>query len=238
MTRNRRPAFNQPFEGLKHMLERKARQVPESDRKTAASGRPKPTPSREVEKRLFEEAMTGVTPMRRGNCVAREAVFRNIDGSTPPDENEAVRALERLVRDGEGFVVSQTAEYVEGRLARSHPELTRRLHRGDFTIQDHLDLHGMGVQEARSSLERFLKQSIEAGRHAVLIVHGRGLSSPRKPVLKTRVCEWLSSGYWRKWVVAFTSARLCDGGGGATYVLLRRRPVSKRDCKGFNLNIS
>jgi DNA-nicking Smr family endonuclease len=62
----------------------------------------------------------------------------------------------------------------------------------------------------------------------VLIVHGRGLSSPAKPILKTKVIKWLTSGPWRKWVMAFTSARWCDGGAGATYVLLRKRPVTKR----------
>jgi DNA-nicking Smr family endonuclease len=40
--------------------------------------------------------------------------------------------------------------------------------------------------------------------------------------------EWLTRGPWRKWVVAYSSARIYDGGAGATYVLLRERPVSKR----------
>jgi DNA-nicking Smr family endonuclease len=46
--------------------------------------------------------------------------------------------------------------------------------------------------------------------------------------LKTRVAEWLSTGYWRKWVIAYASARWCDGGSGASYVLLRRKPAPKR----------
>jgi DNA-nicking Smr family endonuclease len=61
-----------------------------------------------------------------------------------------------------------------------------------------------------------------------LVIHGRGLSSPADPVLKTKVAEWLCSNRWRKWVVAFTSARMCDGGSGASYILLRRRPLSRR----------
>jgi DNA-nicking Smr family endonuclease len=32
----------------------------------------------------------------------------------------------------------------------------------------------------------------------------------------------------RKWVIAFSSARSCDGGAGATYVLLRQRPLTMR----------
>jgi DNA-nicking Smr family endonuclease len=62
----------------------------------------------------------------------------------------------------------------------------------------------------------------------ILIIHGRGLSSPADPVLKTKVIQWLSTGPWRKWVMAYASARLCDGGAGATYVLLRNRPATKR----------
>jgi DNA-nicking Smr family endonuclease len=62
----------------------------------------------------------------------------------------------------------------------------------------------------------------------ILIIHGRGLSSPAGPVLKTKVIQWLTTGPWRRWVMAFASARLCDGGAGATYVLLRRQPTTKR----------
>ena len=55
-----------------------------------------------------------------------------------------------------------------------------------------------------------------------------GLSSPAEPILKSKVYRWLTTSPWHKWVIAFTSARLCDGGAGATYVLLRRKPIKKR----------
>ncbi len=76
--------------------------------------------------------------------------------------------------------------------------------------------------------EEFLKWAMNTHKKGVLIVHGRGLCSPSEPVLKKKVEEWLTRGPWRKWVVAYSSARICDGGAGATYVLLRERPVSKR----------
>jgi DNA-nicking Smr family endonuclease len=78
------------------------------------------------------------------------------------------------------------------------------------------------------ALEGFLGEAIASGKRAVLVVHGRGLSSPGKPILKAKVLEWLIYGPWRKWVIAFASARPCDGGAGATYVLLRRRPSTRR----------
>jgi len=66
----------------------------------------------------------------------------------------------------------------------------------------------------------------------VLIIHGRGLTSPGQPVLKKMVFNWLSRGPLRRYILAFTSARACDGGAGATYVLLRKRPWSKKKRNG------
>jgi DNA-nicking Smr family endonuclease len=136
--------------------------------------------------------------------------------------------LEDLVRGGEGLIISDTAEYMEGLGHGVNPEIVKRLHQGDFSIQVHLDLHGLGVRKAHEAFEEFLKEALLAGNRAVLIIHGRGRSSRDQPVLKTKVREWLTSGPWRKWVIAFTSARACDGGAGATYVLLRQRPATKR----------
>jgi DNA-nicking Smr family endonuclease len=68
---------------------------------------------------------------------------------------------------------------------------------------------------------------VRQGLRTVLIIHGRGLSSPGEPVLKPLLEERLNRDGWRKWVLAYTSARACDGGAGATYVLLRKRPIPK-----------
>jgi DNA-nicking Smr family endonuclease len=57
----------------------------------------------------------------------------------------------------------------------------------------------------------------------VLVVHGRGLRSPGgRPVLKHATAQWLSHGIIGGYVLAFTTARLYDGGAGAVWVLLRR----------------
>ena len=91
--------------------------------------------------------------------------------------------------------------------------------------------HREVIDEAREALEAFLKDAIRTGKRAVLIVHGRGLSSPDIPVLKSKVYAWLTRGPWRKWVIAFTSAKLHDGGAVATYVLLRQRPLTRQHRK-------
>jgi hypothetical protein len=42
------------------------------------------------------------------------------------------------------------------------------------------------------------------------------------------VVRWLTRGPWRKWIIAYSSARSCDGGTGATYVLLRTSRPAQR----------
>jgi DNA-nicking Smr family endonuclease len=172
--------------------------------------------------------MAGVEPIERDPIGTTRGLPSPAKALGQSEEAETLAKLEELVRGGDGFIVSDTPEYMEGVGYGVNPEIARRLHQGDFSVQAHIDLHGLGVEDARGALERFLKEAILSGKMAVLVVHGRGLSSPGEPVLKTKVKEWLTSGPWRKWVVAFTSARACDGGAGATYVLLRQRPATKR----------
>lgn len=104
------------------------------------------------------------------------------------------------------------------------PDITRktmrRLRRGQFAIQDEIDLHGMTLEEARPALQAFIAAATERRVHCVRIIHGKGLGSgPRGPVLKSAVNRWL-----RRWdsVAAFCSAQPADGGTGATYILLRK----------------
>jgi DNA-nicking Smr family endonuclease len=138
-----------------------------------------------------------------------------------------VQRLKALIETGSGFVIADTPEYIEGIGYRVPPEVVQRLHQGHYAIQDYIDLHGHSVSEAHASFQCFMKKAVANGKTGVLIVHGRGLSSPDEPVLKNRVYQWLTSGSWRKWVIAFSSARACDGGAGATYVLLRNTPMTK-----------
>jgi DNA-nicking Smr family endonuclease len=180
------------------------------------------------EERLFQAFMADVVPVLRDTPPTDQGPHARPKPSEQDPEAEALARLEDLVRGGEGLIISDTAEYMEGLGHGVNPEIVKRLHQGDFSIQVHLDLHGLGVRKAHEAFEEFLKEALLAGNRAVLIIHGRGRSSRDQPVLKTKVREWLTSGSWRKWVIAFTSARACDGGAGATYVLLRQRPATKR----------
>jgi DNA-nicking Smr family endonuclease len=185
-------------------------------------------PSPDLEKDLFKKAMDGVTPISEKKYIEKISKIELPEGFKKKDDAETLKRLEDLVKYGTGFNVSDTPEYIEGTGYHVHPEIARRLHRGDYSIQAFVDLHGLLVEDAKEVFEKFLKWAVTTSKTGVLIIHGRGLSSPSEPILKNKVIEWLTRGPWRKWVVAYSSARKCDGGAGATYVLLRQRPVSKR----------
>jgi DNA-nicking Smr family endonuclease len=184
--------------------------------------------SPELEEELFRKAMEGVTPISRDKYVERIFQIELPQSSRDKEDAEILEKLADLVRYGRGFNVADTPEYIEGTNYQVHPTVAKRLHQGDYSIQAFVDLHGLLVEEAKEVFEKFLKWAVITAKTGVLIVHGRGLSSPAEPVLKRKVVEWLTKGPWRKWVAAYSSARICDGGAGATYVLLRPRPVSKR----------
>ena len=176
---------------------------------------------------LFLNVMAGAQPIDNRHYVSRETSRPTRKSHATDDEDQAVlQQLNDLILYGTGFVVSATSEFVAGKAPDVAACTAQRLHRGAFSIQAHIDLHGMVKAEAKRQVDRFLDDAIRGGKRAVLLVHGRGLSSQGPPVLKGQVIKWLSRGRWRKFVIAYASARLCDGGAGATYVLLRRGPVS------------
>jgi len=136
---------------------------------------------------------------------------------------DAVDALRALVQGDAPFDLSDGDEFVEGRVAGLDPALVRKLRRGDFAVQGHVDLHGMTRDEAKAAVERFLRASRNGGKRCVLVVHGRGLhSKDQLPVLKEALRTWLSTARFARHVLAFATARPPDGGAGALYVLLRR----------------
>jgi len=121
-----------------------------------------------------------------------------------------------------------TSEYIEWSASFVSKETLRKLREGKFSIKRVLNIRGLTVEESVIELEEFFKKVILLQERCVLIVHGRGLSSKKEPVLKNLVIHWLRRGPFRRYVIAFCSARPCDGGLGATYVLLSAKPLKRK----------
>lgn len=222
-----------PFAGLDSLIKKKRIHLApqgKPGRTQSEENAPTPAPHRgePSDEELFQHAMSDVAPLDRKGCASLPPKKRAASAVPHPlEQDDTVQQLKALIETGNGFVIADTPEYIEGIGYRVPPEVVKRLHQGHYAIQDYIDLHGHSVSEAHASFQGFMKKAVATGKTGVLIIHGRGLSSPDEPVLKNRVYQWLTSGSWRKWVIAFSSARACDGGAGATYVLLRNTPMTK-----------
>lgn len=178
-------------------------------------------PDSATDEEAFAQAMRDVRPL--GWSAAPDPPLPLRLESSEENETEAERLLREFVSGRGGFDLHLTGEYVEGRAQAAPRWLLDELHRGRFSVQAELDLHGMRLEEAKRQVERFIIECARAGLGCVRIVHGRGQhSADGRAVLKEQVPRWLSTRRMSRRVVAFASARPCDGGAGALYVLLRR----------------
>ena len=99
-------------------------------------------------------------------------------------------------------------------------DIVKKLRRGYWTIQGHLDLHGMRTDEAREAVALFIHRAVQAQLRCVRIVHGKGLNSQGAPILKIRTRRWLRQ---KQEVLAYVEAPPEDGGSGAVRILLTKK---------------
>ncbi len=215
---SRKATFSvRPFEKLRKTLERNAVQAA-------------PPPLRQKKKEeytdeeLFSSAMDGV----QENEIFRKLSFAHRPRRTAQTthkadpEQEALAVLEEIAEGQLQIHLPDTQEYVEWTNPEYHEHVIPKLHEGHFSVQAYLDLHGCTVPEAEAELDQFFDESFKKGLRCVKIIHGRGLRSVKGPRVKDAVIRRLS-GHFRKDIIAFVTARQCDGGLGALYVLLVKR---------------
>ncbi len=217
------PVSFSPFKDLKKLVGQRATARPAPPPKPAppVPAIAKPAPPVD-EAALFREAFAGVRPLDATRS-ARTPVEPRVEHKVISEDAEVVARLSDLVSGQGTFDVTETEEYVEGARVGIDPRMVTRIRRGEFAMQNHVDLHGMIQPDAHAALTAFIVDSVRKGHRSVLVVHGRGLGSPGgRAVLKHATVEWLSHGTIGGHVLAFTTARPADGGAGAMYVLLRR----------------
>ena len=220
-----KPGFTSPFKDLKLMLRERAAALPPVPQPLPAKIKAPPPPRAVTainEEELFREAFAGVRRLGNGRAERLVAAPQHKTEIVTEDA-EVLAALSDLVSGQGKFELTESDEYVEGMRAGLDPRVVTRLRRGEFSVQAHIDLHGMYQADAKAQLTQFILESVQKGLRAVLVVHGRGLRSPGgQPVLKHAAAQWLSHGVIGGYVLAFTSAQPYDGGAGAMWVLLRR----------------
>ncbi len=164
---------------------------------------------------LFRDAIGEVRPL-------------DITDSGPEKPKPAPVARMHLQDEVDALVESRSASVLDAEfnadepLAYRRPEMSersfRQLKRGEYSVQDEIDLHQLRVAQAEVLLKRFLSEATREGRRCVRIIHGKGLRSENGPVLKALVDRILRH---RGDVLAFSSAPSTQGGMGAALVLLQ-----------------
>lgn len=217
--KKKKDIFNPAFKDLKKIVKQAEVKQP------ARPIEKKPEKPENDEGLLFSEAMTGVIPIssEKGKKVPPSGKTKKPAHSLSDNDNEVITHLHNLVAGSIDMDFTFSDEYMEGSIIGVNKNIMRKLKRGKFPVQAHMDLHGLTKKDAEEEVRRFLIKSHYRGLRCVLIVHGRGLNSPDSiPVLKERLPVWLNRGPARKIVMAFSSAQPYDGGTGAIYVLLRK----------------
>ncbi len=213
------PAYRafKSFAGLARIRPRSPAVVPEEPK--APTGLPETL----SDDQLFALSMREVVPLGWSSAPSRPTPVLEIPDPID-DEEEGLCLLQEFVSGKGRFDLTMSGEYLEG---TPHPEGRRwigGLRKGRFSVQAHLDLHGLVASEARKAFEAFIHSSLKQGHGCVRVVHGRGNHSREgRPTLKERLSKWLDTRRMSRHVIAYATARLADGGGGALYILLRRR---------------
>jgi DNA-nicking Smr family endonuclease len=166
----------------------------------------------------FREVLRDVAPLKVPPRVVTEPPRPAPIPTMSRRDEEAVLA-DSLSDPLDGETLLEIGEELTYRRDGIPSNVLKRLRRGEWVIQDNLDLHGLTVDAARPLLAGFLHASVRRGVRCVRIVHGKGYrSAGGTPVLKGKVAHWLRQ---RDEVLAYIQARPEDGGGGALLVLLK-----------------
>jgi DNA-nicking Smr family endonuclease len=169
------------------------------------------------EKDLFVRAAGAVQPLPD----KRRVLLKKEPSAPRPmqfEQDEKAVLIEAISDEFDVGTLLDTDDLLSFRRPGIGPDVTRKLRRGDWSIQRQLDLHGLRRDEAREHLSFFIRDAFKQGIRCVRVVHGKGLGSPGKaPVLKSRVHSWLVQ---KQEVLAFVQAKPADGGAGALVVLL------------------
>lgn len=167
-------------------------------------------PPASLDAELFRQALDGVIPLQPSN---RTTTVK------PPKSSHLTHPAPAQIRDtlsDHGAEDKLLTEFVRPGISRM---TLRKLRRGQWPLQDSLDLHGLHSEAARKLLLEFMHEVTQHGLRCVCVIHGKGRHTEGgEGILKSRVRHWLTQCVE---VLAFCEAPPQEGGGGAVKVLLK-----------------
>lgn len=163
---------------------------------------------------LFRQAVSGATPLRNAS---RISLLKSMPVQRLPDSNDILAAsMPGALGQSQIREWAEVPTYLRDGLC---PDTIRKLRRGQWGLQDTIDLHGSSPEQARHQLAGFLDSCRRREFRCVKIIHGKGLRSTNKePVLRSLIRAWLAT---VEGALAFCEAPQNSGGSGATLALLR-----------------
>lgn len=161
---------------------------------------------------LFRQALKGVTPLTPSN---RTTTLPSPKPISRTNRKPALAPIQDALSD-HGAEETLLTEFYRPGISRM---TLRKLKRGQWPVQDSLDLHGLNSDTARKLMLEFLRHATEQGMRCVNVIHGKGWHTDGgEGILKIRTRHWLTQCVE---VLAFCETPPPEGGGGAVKVLLK-----------------
>ncbi len=161
---------------------------------------------------LFRQAVDGVVPLPPSDRVAPLPPVRR---ATPRNTSINAPSIADTLSD-HGAGDTPLLEFTRSGISRM---TLRKLRRGNWPVEDSLDLHGLSSEAARQLLLQFLHEAMAGNLKCVCVIHGKGdRADGGEGILKIRTRHWLTQ---CAEVLAFCEPPARGGGGGAVWVLLK-----------------
>jgi len=164
---------------------------------------------------IFAKAMSVVRPLARHDKITVE---KPKPKRRPAQKRPAPASTTPLLQISDALKISSDPWTLKA--SGVSQEKLKQLGAGRPSIDIETDLHGMNRDEACSALEQMFDIALRERARVLCIVHGRGLHSQGKPVLKETVYQWLRSSSYAAHILAAIPKPYT--GGGSCLVLLRR----------------
>jgi len=178
----------------------------------------------EDDRRLWKLVASTVTPRspEKPEKMRSKARIRPVKTATAiPSETPTRLASIAPLRVDPQELKPAPAKAPKGPADRIEPNRKRRIVKEHDPIGARLDMHGLDQDQARATLEGFIRRAYDDGHRAVLVITGKGKVG--HGVLKQRTPEWLAGPGVRELIAGVSTADQRHGGEGALYVALKRK---------------